>query len=100
MATYEAELGVAPASGQLRALLHANRAAAFLRGGQLSEAVRECNAALDAQPGFERALLRRARTYERLGHLELAAADLEAPARVRAAHRRPHCGPLVAPPRG
>lgn len=83
MSAYDAALSLSPPSGPARALVHANRAACLLRDGRLSECVRECGAALTASPGFERALLRRARAYELAGHLAEAEKDLEGPARAR-----------------
>ena len=77
LAMYEQALTLTPDKCAERALIHANRAACFLRTTRLSEAVQECTAALEAEPGYERALLRRARAFELAGALEKAVADLE-----------------------
>ena len=76
LTTYEEALTLTPSKGSERALLHSNRAACLLREGKLTEAIKECGAALEAEPGFERALVRRARAYELAGKLDMASQDL------------------------
>jgi tetratricopeptide (TPR) repeat protein len=76
LTTYEEALTLTPSKGGERALLHSNRAACLLREGKLTEAIKECGAALEAEPGFERALVRRARAYELAGKLDMASQDL------------------------
>ncbi len=61
-----------------RAVVHANAAAAHLKLEQWAEAARAASAALEAAPGHEKALLRRAAAYEALGDLERALADYQA----------------------
>lgn len=48
------------------AVLLCNRAACRLKLGQWEKAVEDCNAALDAQPQYTKALLRRASCYAKV----------------------------------
>jgi hypothetical protein len=77
LALYDQALTLTPDKCSERALILSNRGACFLKDSRYPEALRECSAALEAEPGYERALLRRARAYEAVGHLEAAAADLD-----------------------
>ena len=54
-----------------------NKAAVYLRGGVPSQAINECDAALDAQPTYKPALLRRATAYEALQEYTKAKTDIE-----------------------
>ncbi|CAO2182149.1 unnamed protein product [Urochloa humidicola] len=74
---YELSLHLAPRGHPDRAVFHSNRAACLLQLRPVDhEAVaRECSLALQAEPRFPRALLRRARALEALGRHELALAD-------------------------
>ena len=83
LATYEEALTLTPSKGGDRALLHSNRAACLLKEGKLTDAIKECGAALEAEPGFERALVRRARAYELAGRLDMASQDLAVAIKVR-----------------
>jgi len=76
LSTYEHALTLTPAKGSDRALLHANRAACFLKEHKVSDAIREGSSALEAEPNYERALVRRARAFEMAGKLDLACQDL------------------------
>ena len=58
--------------------MHVNAAAAHLKLAQWPEAAKAASAALEAVPGHEKALLRRAAAYEELSDLERALADYEA----------------------
>jgi tetratricopeptide (TPR) repeat protein len=64
LATYEQALTLTPGRSPERALLHANRAACFLRLAKLGDAVRECSAALEAEPGFGESSLSQHRVRE------------------------------------
>lgn len=74
---YELALRLAPRGHPDRAVFHSNRAACLLQLRPVDhEAVaQECSLALQAEPRFPRALLRRARALEALGRHELALAD-------------------------
>ena len=52
--------------GRLHAILHCNRAACFMALKRFKEAMTECTAALRIYPRYLKALLRRARCYNRL----------------------------------
>ncbi|CAL4953415.1 unnamed protein product [Urochloa decumbens] len=74
---YELAIRLAPRGHPDCAVFHSNRAACLLQLRPVDhEAVaRECSLALQAEPRFPRALLRRARALEALGRHELALAD-------------------------
>ncbi|KAK9837257.1 hypothetical protein WJX81_002109 [Elliptochloris bilobata] len=78
LALYAKALEAVPeAAVQQRAVVHANAAAAHLKLAQWAEAAKAASAALEAAPGHEKALLRRAAAYEELADLERALADYE-----------------------
>ncbi|KAM0868261.1 hypothetical protein ACQ4PT_041439 [Festuca glaucescens] len=74
---YELALRLAPRGHPDRAVFHSNRAACLLqlRPVDHKAVAEECSLALQAEPRFPRALLRRARALEALGRYELALAD-------------------------
>ncbi|KAL5201648.1 hypothetical protein ABZP36_036002 [Zizania latifolia] len=74
---YELALRLAPPGHSDRAVFHSNRAACLLqlRPVDHKAVAEECSLALQAEPRFPRALLRRARALEALGRHELALAD-------------------------
>ncbi|KAF7071950.1 hypothetical protein CFC21_077161 [Triticum aestivum] len=74
---YELALHLAPRGHPDRAVFHSNRAACLLqlRPVDHKAVAEECSLALQAEPRFPRALLRRARALEALGRYELALAD-------------------------
>ncbi|XP_062193871.1 protein CLMP1 [Phragmites australis] len=74
---YDLALRLAPRGHPDRAVFHSNRAACLLQLRPVDhEAVaQECSLALQAEPRFPRALLRRARALEVLGRHELALTD-------------------------
>uniref|UniRef100_A0ACD5XXV9 Uncharacterized protein n=1 Tax=Avena sativa TaxID=4498 RepID=A0ACD5XXV9_AVESA len=74
---YELALRLAPRGHPDRAVFHSNRAACLLqlRPVDHKAVAEECSLALQAEPRFPRALLRRARALEALGRHELALAD-------------------------
>lgn len=59
--------------------LHSNLAACYMQMSPPDHyrAVNECNLALDAAPRYGKALLKRARCFEALGRLDLAARDVD-----------------------
>ena len=59
------------------AAILANKAACWLKAARFEEALTDCNLALEAQPDFRPALLRRATVYETVQMFPLAKADLE-----------------------
>ncbi|EAZ43849.1 protein CLMP1 [Oryza sativa Japonica Group] len=74
---YELALRLAPRGHPDRAVFHSNRAACLLqlRPVDHKAVAEECSLALQAEPLFPRALLRRARALEALGRHELALTD-------------------------
>ncbi|KAG6474683.1 hypothetical protein ZIOFF_068621 [Zingiber officinale] len=77
---YEMALKLTPRGHPDRAIFHSNRAACLMQMRPIDhEAVAaECSLALQAQPGFQRALLRRARALEALRRYDLALQDVHA----------------------
>jgi tetratricopeptide (TPR) repeat protein len=63
------------AGGRLHAVMHCNRAACFMALSVHSQALTECNQALDIHPRYMKALLRRARCHQKLDRYEEAFAD-------------------------
>ena len=63
------------AGGRLHAVLHCNRAACLMALKRFHEAATECTAALRIHPRYMKALLRRARCYEKLDRHEEAIAE-------------------------
>lgn len=75
---YAAALDAAPeAAAAQRAVYHGNRAAAYLKLEQWTEAAQECSAALELEPGYIKVLLRRCTAYEKLEDLERALMDAQ-----------------------
>ncbi|KAF0917411.1 hypothetical protein E2562_017860 [Oryza meyeriana var. granulata] len=74
---YELALRLAPPGHPDRAVFHSNRAACLLQLRPIDHkaVAEECSLALQAEPRFPRALLRRARALEALGRHELALTD-------------------------
>ena len=75
-AKYQEALRVAPEGAKKqRAVYYANLAACHLRTKHFEDAVQDSNAALELEPDYIKALLRRAAAYEELDDLEHALAD-------------------------
>lgn len=75
-AKYEEALRIAPESAKKqRAVYYANLAACHLRTKHFEDAVQDSTAALELEPEYVKALLRRAAAYEELDDLEHALAD-------------------------
>lgn len=68
-----------PAAATDVAYLHSNLAACYMQMTPPDHyrAINECNLALDASPRYSKALLKRARCFEALGRLDLAARDVD-----------------------
>ncbi|CAK0786989.1 hypothetical protein CVIRNUC_010205 [Coccomyxa viridis] len=76
VAKYQEALRVAPEGAKKqRAVYYANLAACHLRTKHFEDAVQDSNAALELEPDYIKALLRRAAAYEELDDLEHALAD-------------------------
>ncbi|XP_020226422.1 protein CLMP1 [Cajanus cajan] len=76
---YESALRLTPKTHPDRAVFHSNRAACLMQMKPIDyEAViAECTMALQVQPRFVRALLRRARAFEAVGKYEMAVQDVQ-----------------------
>lgn len=77
MACYDKALELVPASAPDAALLHSNKAACHMMHKRFKDAVNECSAALEGQPNFFKALIRRAKALEQLGQHKAALADIQ-----------------------
>lgn len=77
MAAWEKALGMESLAPHDAALLHNNKAACFMVSKRYKEAVTECSAALDSQPDYLKALVRRSKAHEALGQYKQALADLQ-----------------------
>ncbi|KAJ4915657.1 Octicosapeptide/Phox/Bem1p (PB1) domain-containing protein / TPR-containing protein [Raphanus sativus] len=75
---YADALKLIPKSHPDRAVFHSNRAACLMQMKPIDydKVISECSMALQVQPGFTRALLRRARALEAVGKYELAVQDV------------------------
>lgn len=79
LSKYELALQVAadsPSSTEIRSICHANRAACFSKLGKHEETIKECTKALELNPTYVKALVRRAEAHEKLEHFEEAISDM------------------------
>ncbi|WMV36431.1 hypothetical protein MTR67_029816 [Solanum verrucosum] len=79
LSKYELALQVAadiPSSTEIRSICHANRAACFTKLGKHEETIKECTKALELNPTYIKALVRRAEAHEKLEHFEEAITDM------------------------
>lgn len=79
LSKYELALQVAadiPSSAEIRSICHANRAACFSKLGKHEETIKECTKALELNPTYIKALVRRAEAHEKLEHFEEAITDM------------------------
>lgn len=76
---YENALKLTPKTHPDRAVFHSNRAACLMQMKPIDydTVISECTMALQVQPQFVRALLRRARAYEAIGKYEMAMQDVQ-----------------------
>lgn len=75
---YEKAIKLLPRAHPDVAYLHSNLAACYMQMSPPDHyrAINECNVALEASPKYSKALLKRARCFEALGRLDLAARDV------------------------
>ncbi|XP_013743844.2 tetratricopeptide repeat protein 1 isoform X2 [Brassica napus] len=66
-----------PESVDLRSICHSNRAICYLKLGKYAEAIKECTKAIELNPSYTKALVRRAEAHEKLEHFEEALTDLK-----------------------
>lgn len=77
---YELAMQIAsevPSSEEVRSMCHANRAVCFLKLGRYDDAIKECTKALELNPSYVKALLRRGEAQEKLEHYEEAISDMK-----------------------
>ncbi|KAJ7979560.1 Tetratricopeptide repeat protein 1 [Quillaja saponaria] len=77
---YELALQVAPeipSSVGLRSICHSNRGVCFLKLGKYADSIKECSKALELNPTYIRALMRRGEAHEKLEHFEEAISDMK-----------------------
>ncbi|KNA04024.1 hypothetical protein SOVF_203500 [Spinacia oleracea] len=76
---YENAIKLIPKTHPDRAVFHSNRAACLMqmRPIDYDSVISECTMALQVQPRFVRALLRRARAYEAVGKYDMGMADVQ-----------------------
>ncbi|AEE85770.1 putative protein [Arabidopsis thaliana] len=66
-----------PESIELRSICYLNRGVCFLKLGKCEETIKECTKALELNPTYNKALVRRAEAHEKLEHFEDAVTDLK-----------------------
>ncbi|XP_054777191.1 protein CLMP1 isoform X1 [Prosopis cineraria] len=76
---YENALRLTPKTHPERAVFHSNRAACLMQMKPIDyeTVIAECTMALQVQPQYVRALLRRARAFEAIGKYEMAMQDVQ-----------------------
>ncbi|KAM1456225.1 hypothetical protein ACFX10_005345 [Malus domestica] len=76
---YDSALKLTPKTHPDRAVFHSNRAACLMQMKPIDyeTVIAECTLALQVQPGYVRALLRRARALEAIGNYEMAMQDVQ-----------------------
>ncbi|OMO68822.1 Phox/Bem1p [Corchorus capsularis] len=76
---YDNALRLIPKTHPDRAVFHSNRAACLMQMKPIDydSVIAECSMALQVQPRFVRALLRRARAFEAIGKYEMAMQDVQ-----------------------
>ncbi|OEL36756.1 Tetratricopeptide repeat protein 1 [Dichanthelium oligosanthes] len=80
LSQYEMALQIAAeleSAEDIRSACHANRAVCFLKLGKHDETIKECTKALELNPSYLKALLRRAEAHEKLEHYDEAISDMK-----------------------
>ncbi|CAI0547545.1 unnamed protein product [Linum tenue] len=80
LAQYDVALQVAPelpSSSELRSICHTNRSVCFLKLGKYEETIKECTKALEINPSYIKAFMRRGEAHEKLTHFEEAISDMK-----------------------
>ncbi|KAH8481910.1 hypothetical protein H0E87_029397 [Populus deltoides] len=66
-----------PSSIELRSICHSNRGVCFLKLGKFEDTIKECSKAIELNPSYMKALVRRGEAHEKLEHFEEAIADMK-----------------------
>ncbi|KAK2646455.1 hypothetical protein Ddye_021650 [Dipteronia dyeriana] len=76
---YEVALGVAsgPETNELRSVCHSNRGICFFKLEKYEDTIRECTKALELNPTYMKALVKRGEAYEKCEKLEEAIVDMK-----------------------
>eukprot|EP01016_Furgasonia_blochmanni_P037726 TRINITY_DN4473_c0_g1_i13.p1 TRINITY_DN4473_c0_g1~~TRINITY_DN4473_c0_g1_i13.p1 ORF type:complete len:798 (+),score=210.17 TRINITY_DN4473_c0_g1_i13:126-2396(+) len=74
---YSEALKIDPTNQALNSIIYSNRAAAFMKGGRTSEGVADINKAIELNPCYSKAYLRRAEIEMKLGEYDAATKDYE-----------------------
>ncbi|XP_071737143.1 uncharacterized protein [Rutidosis leptorrhynchoides] len=77
---YEYAIQLAPDSSfssEIRAICHNNRATCFFKLGKYEDTVKECTKALELNPTYIKALIRRGEAHEKLDNYDEAIADMK-----------------------
>ncbi|QCE11626.1 G protein-coupled receptor [Vigna unguiculata] len=80
LSQYEVALQVAPdtpSSVDIRSICHSNRGVCFLKLGKYDDTIKECTKALELNPVYVKAFVRRGEAHEKLEHFEEAIADMK-----------------------
>ncbi|XP_028783410.1 tetratricopeptide repeat protein 1 isoform X1 [Neltuma alba] len=80
LSKYELALQIAPdmpSSVEVRSICHSNRAVCFMKLGKYEDTIKECTKALELNPAYLKALVRRGEAHEKLEHFEEAIADMK-----------------------
>ncbi|XP_076941202.1 uncharacterized protein LOC143610680 [Bidens hawaiensis] len=66
-----------PSSSEIRSICHNNRATCFFKLGKYDDTVKECSKALELNPTYLKALIRRGEAHEKLENYDEAIADMK-----------------------
>jgi tetratricopeptide (TPR) repeat protein len=80
LSQYELALEISseiPSSEEICSMCHANRAICFSKLGKYEETIKECTKALELNPSYLKALLRRGEAHEKLEHYDEAITDMK-----------------------
>ncbi|XP_078446930.1 tetratricopeptide repeat (TPR)-like superfamily protein [Wolffia australiana] len=64
-------------SSEVRSICHANRGLCYSKLGKYEETIKECTKALELNPSYLKALVRRGEAHEKLEHFDEAIADMK-----------------------
>lgn len=80
LSQYEFALQVTPeipSAKEIRSTCYANRGICFLKQGKYADTIKECTKALELNPEYLKAVIRRGEAHEKLEHFDEAIADME-----------------------
>ncbi|KAM0013474.1 putative tetratricopeptide-like helical domain superfamily [Helianthus debilis subsp. tardiflorus] len=66
-----------PSSSEIRSICHNNRATCFFKLGKYEDTVKECTKALELNPSYMKALIRRGEAHEKLENYDEAITDMK-----------------------